>query len=355
LICALGQSHLILVQQGNNSEAGYFGRKRQNPPSKPGNAPQDPAAVALIKKMLSPQVSYAGEQVTERGGHISRQQVRGLHSRIRMDFVEPSELAGDIMLIAPNRFRYFHKRTNTLDIAMWPTRQAQGGQENRILTAIREKRISVRQVGQEIVAGRNTAIVELQGGGHSDGEHRFESKFWIESDNGVKLKQEISGPRGLISRSYFTRIIIGPEAGVVPKDFDPPVLQAATPNVIIPPKTQHFATVAEARAQLPFMPLEPGTLPSGFHLGGVWIFPSHDSAHTENYAALLRYTDSVTNFNLFERLHRGEEPQRPNRRPSLQRSIQRWQVPLSGGAILDVLYIGHLAPEQVQAVHDSLR
>ncbi len=305
--------------------------------------------------MLAPQIAYSGEQVTERGGRTSREHVMGLKNRLRLDFLEPAELDGDIMLIAPNQYRYYHKRTNVLDLAFWPTAQNEGGMQMRVLNAIRQRRIAISQVGQEIVAGHKATIVEISGQGPA-GQVGFQSKYWIEPESGVKLKQETAGPRGVVfSRSYFTSIAIGLEANVLPRDFEPPILQTATPNPIIPLETQRYATVAEARAKLLFTPLEPTSLPAGFRLNGVWVFPPPNAARLENYAALLRYSDGVTNFNLYERLHPNARPLlNPDRRIPWRRSIQRWQVTLPGGSTLDILYIGHLTVEQVQAVYRSL-
>jgi hypothetical protein len=324
----------------------------QPPDSRAENEPQDPAAVALIKLMLSQQAAYAGEQVTERGGRLSRQEVRGLKGRLRMDFIEPPDLAGDVMLITHSQYRYYHKNTNVLDIALWPTHLNMGGQEKRIADAIRQKRIAVQKVGEEIVAGRNAAIVQLQGGGRFGAGRRFQSKFWIDKETGVKLGMELSGPRGLVSRSYFTRITIGPAARVSPKDFSPAFLQGAQTNPLFPPQAKQLRTVAEARPLLPFTPLEPATLPPGFRLAAVWVFPGPPQSRPEASSVLLRYSEGVTSFVLYERPVRANGRAFGNRGEG--RSIQRWQAASPSGP-LDITYIGHLAPEQARAVRDSLR
>ncbi|HZO91847.1 MAG TPA: sigma-E factor regulatory protein RseB domain-containing protein [Chthonomonadaceae bacterium] len=337
-------------------QAGTLHGLRRKAPQPPRAVPQAPAALALLKRMFRPLAPYAGEQVTERNERMSRQWIRGdTRGRVRMDFLEPANLAGDVMLIAPNQYRYYHKRTNTLDIAFWPTQQDLSGQERRIANAIRQKRLAVMAVGNELVAGRNAAIIEIAT--PSGGLRGFESKLWIDPETGIKLKQEISGPRGLVSRSYFIRIAIGPAADVRPKDFEPPFLQTATPNILFPPNAQRYGSMQEARPQLSFAPLEPSVLPPGFHLSGVWVFSSGSKPRPERQAVLLRYTDGVTAFSLFERPARANA--RPLlgriRRPAFRRSIQRWQIPLPTGASMDIIYIGHLAQEQVQAIHDSLR
>jgi hypothetical protein len=302
--------------------------------------------------MLSQQVAYAGEQMTERGGRLSRQEVRGLKGRLRMDFIEPSDLAGDVMLITHSQYRYYHKNTNILDIALWPTHLNMGGQEKRIADAIRQKRIAVQKVGEEIVAGRNAAIVQLRGGGRFGGARRFQSKFWIDKETGVKLGMEMSGPRGLVSRSTFTNISIGPAAKVSPKDFSPPFLQGAQTNPLFPPHAKQLRTVAEARPLLPFPPVEPAALPPGFRLASVWVFPGPPQSQPEDSSVLLRYSEGVTSFVLYERPARSHSRRFRNRGEG--RSLQRWQTAAPSGT-LDITYIGHLAPEQARVVRDSLR
>ena len=40
--------------------------------------------------------------------------------RIRREYSAPDNLSGDIMLIAPEQYRYYHRSKNSLDIALWP-------------------------------------------------------------------------------------------------------------------------------------------------------------------------------------------------------------------------------------------
>lgn len=330
------------------------------PPAKPLKAAQDPAAVALVHKMLAQATDYRGQQVTERtigqGVHLSRQVVRGdSKRRVRLDFSEPTEIEGDVMFIFPNMYRYFHHDTRVLDIALWPTGYEGSGQERRIANMIDRKLISVMKVGDETVVGRQTGIVLLKGQGVFGGGQGFQDKLWIDLETGVKLKQEISGPMGrLISRSYFTDIAYGPASGVVPKDFEPAFLQNTHPNPLFPADAKHFDTVAQAASQLPFAPMEPGTLPTGFALRGIWLFPSPAKAAPP--AVLLRYSDGVTIFNLFEKPVRANNAPLTDRTKQriTQRYIQRWRLGATAGT-MEVVYIGNLPARSVKQVFDSLR
>jgi hypothetical protein len=323
----------------------------QRPPGKIYTAPpkraivvQDQEAIALLKKKLRPSVEFAGEQVTEvataRGQQTYPQKIEGdTNGRIRVEFDGSSNLAGDIMIIGPAMFANYHRQSGVMDIAFWPTQW--NAHEKLMMAQIRNRTYAVAKVGEEIIAGRRAAIVLLSPADRSVGP---QFKYWIDPQTGIQLKLEKTDARGqLISRTMLTSITLGPAANVSPQDFQPMRIAANRTNPLFPDDSQ-FPTVQEAQRRLPFTPLEPGRLPPGFTLKGVWVFQAY---------VLLRYSDNVANFSLYEHLDRSGKPEQAPGPAAYRRHIQRWHMPMASGAI-DVIYIGSLTPEQARELHDSL-
>ena len=321
--------------------------RRPNPPNRPK---VDPAIVQLLRKMMRPTMDYSGEQVTEttaNGGHTSRQRISGdTRGRVRLDYEAPANLAGDVMVRGPGQYSYLHSKRNTLDIALWPTEFNES--DKRELFEIQKGQIQVAQVGQEMVAGRSATIIAMDAGGRT-------KKFWIDMETGIQLKIENSGPNGLISRTYLTAVEIGPTAGITNQTFARPNQNGLTINSLFP-NSARFDTLEAAASSLPFAPLVATPPPAGFHLSGVWVFkPNPNQAGNES--ALLRYSDGVGAFSLYERLtNRAPLPPRnPNRPRRYKAGIVMWNETTSNGADMSVTYIGHLTPEQITLLHDSLR
>jgi len=325
-------------------EGNPFGQ-RLRPLRRPPRAPQDAAAIALLQRMIRPTADYTGVQMTQRGQIVSEQAIEGdTHGRIRREFRSPAPLAGDVMITGPNQYRYYHHHSNTLDIAFWPTQWNE--HEKTVIAAIRSGRVSVTLAGQETIAGREAAIVALAANGR-------QRKYWIDTQTGILLQNEISGPNGLTSRSWITAITVGPAANVRPQDFAQP-FQMARPNPLFPTPQPQFHSLEEAAGKLPFAPLQPAVLPPGFHLTGIWLFGAGPNARAAQPSLLMRFSDGISNFSLYQRNAPRKAAPAPLRPAQYRRSIQRWEIPVPDG-VRQILYIGHLTPEQAQALHDSLR
>lgn len=315
---------------------------------------RDPGAIEMLRRMLKPSADYAGEQITERGGVLARLRILGdTHGRVRRDFLSPENLQGDVMLTTAGNYRYFHRRSNTMDIALWPTEFNE--RDKRMLAMIRGGLVSVRRVGEEVIAGRKSTIIAVTAE-RPEGGLNNQVKFWIDPETGIQLKHEIANANGLVSRSYLTSLAIGAEANVKPRDFEllPSPGMRVTPLF---PKTAQFRTMEEARDRLPFKPLEPGALPMGFQLNGVWVFTPPEQRPGAPGSVLLRYSDGVSNFSLFQRIGRAPAGSLARRGFPLGRGfIRHWRIPLSRlDTVMEVTYIGLLTPEQAEALHDSLR
>ena len=324
---------------------------RPKPPRKPAKPKVDPAVMQLLRKMARPAADYSGEQVTEttgNGGNTSRQHISGdTRGRVRLDYEAPAKLAGDVMMRGPGQYSYLHNKSNTLDVALWPTEANET--EKREIAEIQKGQIQVAQVGQETVAGRSATIIAMYAGGHS-------KKFWIDAETGIQLKNEHSGPNGLISRTYLTSVQVGSVAGVTNKTFSRPNQNGLTINSLFP-NSARFNTVEEAASEnkLPFTPLIPNPPPAGFHLSGVWVF-NVNVKKAGTGSILLRYSDGVGNFSLYERLlNRVPAAKKNFNRPRRYKAgIVTWEEAQTGGGI-NVTYIGHLTPEQIAALHDALK
>ncbi len=337
-------------QRGRQFPAPRPRPQRFNPPRRPNRPKVDPVVLELLKKMIRPTADYAGEQVTQttaNGGRVSQQRISGdVKGRIRLDYAAPAGLAGDVMTWGPGQFYYLHSKRNTLDIALWPTESGAFGR--RELKDIQSGRTQAALVGSETIAGRDAAIVEI------DSPERSK-KFWIDKETGVQLKVENSGANGLISRTYLTAVRLGPTAGVTDKTFARPNQKGLNINSLFP-NSARYDTLASAAPHLPFAPLVPVPPPAGFQLSGVWVFGMEDN-RPGNESILLRYSDGVGNFSLFEK--RSPRPPAPPKNPNAPRryrgSMARWEIALPAGGSAGVTYIGHLTPDQLGLLHDSLR
>lgn len=311
--------------------------------------------IVLLRKMIHPTADFVGEQkteVTEYGGRTSVQKVYGdSKARMRREYIAPNSLQGDIMITAPNRYLYYHHRTNVLDIALWPSEET--GRQRRLMQMVMQGHVSVERLGNERIAGRDAVILQIVPKQQSVNARHV--KFWIDPETGIQLKNEISNAKGLLSRTYFTSLVVGGGSLFAQHLFEAPSFPKMTPNPLLPPQPQ-YQNLDEAQGKLPFQPHLPTALPKGFQLTGVWsIFPAQMGP--QRPAVILRYGDGVESFTLFERLmpdpiKRMGDATHPLRRGE---SIVHWVIYASGGKTLGMTYIGHLPQEQVDAFIASIR
>ncbi len=303
----------------------------------------------LLRKMIRPTSEYVGEMVTQVSAQNNfplQQTIKGdKRGRTLVTFLN-GKLAGDILLVSPGEVRNYHSSTGIMDVAFWPTEW--DDHEKRMFTAIRSGFYSARVMGTEQVAGRQASIVELLpvAGVGEAGRPGF--KFWIDDETGVQLKNEKADAMGrVLSHRYLTSVTIGPNV-LGPQDFNLAYLRQAQVRPLFPPNSQ-YRSLEQAQGRLPFAPLVPTSLPTGFHLGGVWVFPGGNS---QLLFVLLRYTDDVTSFSLYERIVPNlANPPQP---PRFNRHIERWRVLTPRGEI-ETTYTGMLTVDQVHDLYYSLR
>lgn len=288
-------------------------------------------------------------ELTGNGGHTSRQMVYGdIFGHIRRDFLEPEALRGDVMITGLDRYYYFHQKSSVADIAVWPI-----GKEShfkRIVQMVMQNQATAERVGEETIAGRDAVIVNIQN--HPNLATARSIKFWIDRETGIPLKNEISNQKGLVSRSYFTSIVVGATANVLPRMFEPVIPQGATVNPLLPPKPQ-YRTLEEAKERLPFQPLIPSQLPQGYQATGVWVVEPGRNAPL-GAGIIIRYGEGAEQFTLFQKLIR-ELPRKP-RPPHPFRgrlSILHWFDSTADGRPLSLTYIGALPAERLEALRNS--
>ena len=334
-----------------SAEKGFPPRREplRSPPRKESlRPPLDRVAQELLRKMIRPTSEYAGEMVTQVAAQSNfplQQTIKGdKQGRTLVNFLN-GKLQGDVLMVTPGEVRNYHRSTGVMDVAQWPTEW--DDHEKRMFAAIRGGYYTARVVGTEQVAGRQASIVELLpvAGAGEPGRPQF--KFWIDQETGVQLKNEKSDAMGrVLSHRYLTSVTIGPNV-VTPQDFNLGYLKQAQIRPLFPPNSQ-YRSLEQAQGHLPFTPVAPASLPSGFHLGGVWVFPGGNG---QMQFVLLRYTDEVTSFSLYERIV--PTTAKPPPLPAFHRHIERWRM-LTSHDEIEATYTGMLTVDQVHDIYYSL-
>ncbi len=320
--------------------------------------PGEIRARKLMKMMLKPTQQYVGVQETTiygGSGVTSEQDIEGdTDGFVRITFRSPVNVEGDVMIIAPNSFHSYHRASRTLEVAPWPTEWNDEGK--RMFANLLNGAVNARMNGTETVADRSAGIVVLTVPAGVGRPGRILRKLWIDEQTGILLKIQKSNAQGQItSVTTMTSITVNPAVPINPNDFKPQIqFPGATITPLFP--EPQYRTIQDAMGHLPFTPAEPAaqSLPVNFQLDGVWGF-GEDRAHPYLHSVLLRFTDGVASFSLYERLVPPAK-QAPIQTPlprSFGRSQQMWRVQTPQGE-MNVQYIGHLTRQQAAAVYESL-
>jgi len=316
----------------------------------PAIADKDTPDVVKAREMIGlylrrgQQTAYSGEQVTRllRGMVRETRQIvkHGGPGRTRMEYVSPPELVGETILIANGRFFHYKPAPENKILEGVSAPEELIARVQEVHRRMREGRIQVKVVGEEQVAGNDCSIVEirpLRGAA-------FYLKFWIDKATGVRLKyNNLDASGSVISETYFTKIDYSPV--FTQADFRPASLPDV-PHEALLPKGRPLATVSAAQAQVGYNIREPA-IPEGFRLHGAWVVDSGNRRST-----ILRYTDGVNSFTLFQAPGPGRRPAGANafRIPRLRNGVAQWGA--DGTAFI---LIGNLKPESFRAIVESLR
>lgn len=237
--------------------AGIAPAAAQRSPVAGGRAP-DPRK--LLMKMLKSERErvIAGREISFiAGGRQSEQQVK-LHPQrgMRLEFLRPP---GDLLVDNNRRsWRLFARDKRLVEresLVMEMRRTARD-----VAQRLQRKDLEAEWVGQDVVAGRDTDIVQVSPPGGTPAPSR---RFWIDKETGLRLKTEDRGPLGrVISSSYFLSVDLNPV--FTDADFrQPPV----PPGVKVERDNRKvFRSLEEARRRLSFPLRQPGYLPPGFTL-----------------------------------------------------------------------------------------
>lgn len=312
------------------------------------------ALLELMRSRLFPKVDYRGEEETERwmnGMHlVSHQRIAGnTRGFVRRDYLEPAIFRNDVMIVRPLQYRYYHARENVQDFAHWPMEQF--STDRSLLEWFQRGLVTAVGREDEKLLNREAVSIELT---KKFGDTRT-FRYWIDRETGITLKQEIRNGEYLISRTTLTSLAIGEDVNVRLEEFSPAFPGARVKPYF--PGEPHFRSLNEARAILPFTPVEPASLPPGFTLTGVWVTGLNRPNQPLRAVVMLRYSDAsnLTQFSLTQQIADKKQLQpAPNRKNFFRRGVQPWLITGPHQA-LNVVYIGHLPPDQVRAIRDSLR
>lgn len=261
---------------------------------------------------------FVAEQTTQtfgENGFVSRQIVkRAGPGRERVEFVEPRDLQGEVVLIMGQRVIRTNPRSLPRVVAAHVPVVDMLQPSARFVAAIRSGEVTASLVGTQEVAGRQAWIVEIRPAG--TGAFR---RLWIDKLTGVRLKQESLDAEGrVLAISQFTKIRYDPVFG--PDDFAP-----RKPNNDIPsPAVQARAvrTLAQA-AQAAGFEVRAPTPPPGFELRGIWVVPA-----ARRSTVLLQYSNGIDTIVLSQRPIQTRRPglllRQPDTEPRFRGNAMVW-------------------------------
>lgn len=327
----------------------------QRPPGPGAQAIREPRAAAA-----SPGVDPRARQLIElylkqglKQPYVAQQTTRLLESRVlestqivkhagpareRIEYLTPRRMLGEIILIDGGRLYNYKPGPNARILEGVATPEELQSRAADLLRAIRAGRTSLAVVGTQIIAGQNAVLVEIR----TRGVNRFYKRMAIDEKTGVRLRLEDVSPRGVVVREVFvTKIDYTPIFDRA--DFRPDLLPAVRREPRFP-STPLLENVAAAQAQVSYTIRTPN-VPVGFALNGVWVVGMSALRRT----TILRYSDGVTTFALFE------TPAPPRMPPAARNRVQRLPGAVSWVSH-DLIFslIGNLKPESVDRIMASL-
>lgn len=284
---------------------------------------------------------HMGEQVTTLYAdrvHESRQVYKYMGpARWRMEYLSPPDMRNEVILVIAGRMFHYKPAENRIHEGMAPQDLLLKHIQER-LQDIKQGGIRVAAVGQELIAGRQAAIVEVR----PPRPNAPYVRLWIDEETGIRLKHEFRDAQDRVrSSTYFTKVELDPQ--FTPGDFMPNSLPPV-PHVPLLPDSPPLPDVASAQRQVGYTIREPA-VPSGYRLYGIWVV----AGPGKGTATVLHYSDGVNSFAIFETA----APLRQQRAlPKLQprRGAAHW---VSDGVAFSL--IGAIRPETMKQIVDSLQ
>jgi len=302
------------------------------------------ARQALQRFLRSGQTTpYVAEQTTRTfdGGMAESRQIlkHAGPRRQRIEYVAPPRLAGEVILIAGPRLLHYRPRPRPRIIEGDAGVADLADRARDLLASLAAGKVRIALVGSEVVAGRDTDIVEVRPGPGAPFK-----RLWIDRETGVRLKHETVDPTGaVIVSSYFTKVTYEPVFG--PGDFLPDRLPPAPIEAHIP-SSPPLGSVAEAQRLAGYTVRVPN-LPPRFVLEGVWA-----TGPAGGRGVLLRFTDGVNTVVLGQRrLPRlGTPPSPADSSVRSRRGVAYW---VSGDRVYTLF--ANVRPEVLRRIVASLR
>ncbi|MDR3707016.1 MAG: hypothetical protein P4L33_01850 [Capsulimonadaceae bacterium] len=313
------------------------------------NEDPDAQAYQLVATMLSAQreLSYSGEQVTviyNDTGPINSSEQTVIHDGLRgsrIEYHSPARLAGESR--GDNGKFLWHYIAQKREVQQLPSAL------DRLRTEIRKAEVSLKRraiacrfMGEETVAGRRAAVVQVSSTAPGSGVAPGTRRFWIDPVNGAQLRIMIFGPTGNpASDSYFTQITYNP---VIAADaFDPPAVGGRSQSTAEVPIKSLRHVPEGVIPVLGFDVLEPAYLPPGYRFENGQIFQYKGSQ-----AFGMRYVNGITVMSLYQ-------VRAPNERKRDQFRINRPGMLTGFRGGIQVVLLGNLDTVELTRVFQSLR
>ncbi|MCL5283402.1 MAG: hypothetical protein M1330_01615 [Armatimonadetes bacterium] len=235
---------------------------------------------------------YSGVQITQimHHGFLESKQIamHGGPGQMRIQFISPPKLAGELFLITDGRFFHYIPSQNVIHQGEIPHDEFEH-RMREIMESFLDGRISIQLVGKDRIAERNCSILEIKPKGKG-----YYKRVWIDSSTGIRLKiEKFSSSSRPIFNTFFTKIQLWPH--FPPNTFNPYALPKVR-HIAILPHALPYTTIGAAQDVVRY-PIREPHLPSGYRNVGIWILARNDPFST----TALRYSNGVSSFVLFER------------------------------------------------------
>ena len=269
---------------------------------KPGQAVrlpgQDKYARELLRQMLQAeqQVALSGDQVTFliRNGQpvTSEQQVlrNGTHA-YRMEYVQPANLAGELIIDNGSTFWHYSPSTKRLEQGASRINRLRS-RVPQVMAQIKQGSLAAQYLGQDTVAGRTCSVVEVTSRDTTQAPQR---RFWIDPTNGAQLRIDEYDANGqVLSSSYYNTVSYNPQIG--PDAFRAPsVPQAIRQSAPAAAAGATPLTLPQAQALAGFTIQQPTYVPHGFRFQSASV-----SDFRRKKLVSLRYVNGLNVLSLFE-------------------------------------------------------
>jgi outer membrane lipoprotein-sorting protein len=263
-------------------------------------------------------------------------------NRLRIEYLAPPRLKGDVVLDDGERTRRFVRRLGIVEEGPAIARAFDPKRRRQIARAVRTGQLQLTLAGEDAVAGRRAWVLELTPTDPS----RPRRKLWLDEEFGLPLRVVQTGPADRVSDTFFRQITFN--QALPESEFADLPAPPGTPSVPRPRGRLVGIGEAERIARENWGRLyRPRKLPPGFTLRAVQVLELQGQPIVH-----LRYGDGLRGISLFQSA--GPAPREPL--PILEPIAGRPRpnvLPLTRGRAA-LLVVGPFRPERLQKFADSL-